>query len=59
MKIINDNTFNRHNNLLNNDNRYIKGTLKPKHTEIARELISTDYHEFQPTIMNFKPTYGI
>ena len=30
MNIINDNTFNLHNNLLNNDNRYMKVTLKFK-----------------------------
>ena len=30
MNIINDNTFNLHNSLLNNDNRYMKVTLKSK-----------------------------
>ena len=30
MNIINDDTFNMHNNLLNNDNRYMKVTLKSK-----------------------------
>ena len=30
MNIINDITFNLHNNLLNNDNRYMKVTLKSK-----------------------------
>ena len=30
MNIINDNTFNLHNNLSNNSNRYMKVTLKPK-----------------------------
>ena len=30
MNIINDNTFNLHNSLLNNDNRYMKITLKSK-----------------------------
>ena len=30
INIINDNTFNLHNSLLNNDNRYIKVTLKSK-----------------------------
>ena len=30
MNIINDNTFNLHNSLLNNDNKYMKVTLKPK-----------------------------
>ena len=28
--VINDNTFNLHKNFLNNDNRYIKVTLKSK-----------------------------
>ena len=34
MNIINDNTFNLHNSLLNNDNRYMK--VKSKLIEIAR-----------------------
>ena len=46
MNIINDNTFNLHNSLLNNDNRYMKVTLKSKLTGVARLLISADYHEF-------------
>ena len=36
MNIINDNTFNLHNSLLNNDNRYGKVTLKSKLIEVAR-----------------------
>ena len=47
MNIINDNTFNLHNSLLNNDNRFLKVTLKSKQTGVARKLISADYHEFQ------------
>ena len=36
MNIINDNTFNLHNSLLNNDNRYMKVTLKSKLIGVAR-----------------------
>ena len=36
MNIISDNTFNLRNNLLNNDNRYMKVTLKSKLIGIAR-----------------------
>ena len=36
MNIINDNTFNLHNSLLNNDNRYMKITLKFKLKGVAR-----------------------
>ena len=36
MNIINDNTFSLHNNLLNNDNTYMKITLKSKLIGIAR-----------------------
>ena len=43
---INDNTFNLHNSLLNNDNRYMKFTLKSKLIGVARWLISADYSEF-------------
>ena len=32
--------------LLNNDNRYMKVTLKSKLIEVARLLISADYREF-------------
>ena len=32
--------------LLNNDNRYIKVTLKSKLIGVAGELISADYREF-------------
>ena len=46
MNIINDNTFNLYNSLLDNDNRYMKNTLKSKLIRIARQLISADYHEF-------------
>ena len=34
--MINDVTFNLHNSLLNNDNRYMKATLKSKLIEVAR-----------------------
>ena len=46
MNIINDNIFKLHNSLLNNDNRYGKVTLKTKLIEVARKLISADYHKF-------------
>ena len=46
MNIINDNTFNLYNSLLNNDNKYMKVTLKSKLTGVAREFISADYCEF-------------
>ena len=46
MYIINDNTFNLHNSLLNNDNRYIKVTLQSKLIGVAWQLISVDYREF-------------
>ena len=36
MNIINDNTFNLHNSLLNNDNRYMKVTLNFKLIGVAR-----------------------
>ena len=36
MNIINDNTFNLHKSLLNNDNRYMKVTLKSKLIGVAR-----------------------
>ena len=36
MNIINDNTFNLHYKILNNDNRYMKVTLKSKLISIAR-----------------------
>ena len=36
MNIINDNTFNLHNSLLNNDNRLMKVTLKSKLIGIDR-----------------------
>ena len=36
INIINDNTFNLHYSLLNNDNRYIKVILNSKLTGIAR-----------------------
>ena len=35
MNIINDNTFNLHNSLLNNDNKYMKVTLKSKLIGVA------------------------
>ena len=35
MNIINDNTFNLYNSLLNIDNRYMKVTLKSKLIEVA------------------------
>ena len=46
MNIIDDNSFNLHNNLLNNDNMYMKVTVKSKLTGIARQLISADYRVF-------------
>ena len=46
MNIIDDNTFNLHYSLLNNDNKYMKVTLKSKLIEVARLLISADYHKF-------------
>ena len=36
MNIIKDKTFNLYFNLLNNDNRYMKGTLKSKLIGVAR-----------------------
>ena len=36
MNIINDNTFNIHNNFLNNDNWYMKVSLKFKLKRVAR-----------------------
>ena len=36
MNIINDNTFNQYNSLLNNDNSYTKVTLKSKLIEVVR-----------------------
>ena len=36
MNIINDNTFNLHNSPLNNDNKYMKVTLKSKLIRIAK-----------------------
>ena len=36
MNIINDNTFNLQNRLLNDDNKYMKVTLKYKLTGVAR-----------------------
>ena len=42
MNIINDNTFNMHNSLLNNDNRYMKITLKSKLIGVSRWLISAN-----------------
>ena len=36
MNIINDNTFNLHNNFLNNDIRYMKVTLKSNLIGVAR-----------------------
>ena len=45
INIINDSTFNLNNNLLNNENRYMKVTLESKQIVVARKLISADYHE--------------
>ena len=45
INIIN-NTFNVHNSFLNNDNRYMKVTLKFKQIEFARKLISANFCEF-------------
>ena len=46
MNIFNDNTFNLHYSLLNNDNRYMKVNLKSKLIRVTRKIISADYHEF-------------
>ena len=46
MSIINDNTFNLHNRLLDNENRYRKVTHKSKFIGVARKLISANYREF-------------
>ena len=46
MNIINDNTFNLYISLLNNDNRYMKFTLKSKQIGVAKWLILADYGEF-------------
>ena len=46
MSIINDNTFNLHNSYLNNDNTYMKVTLKSKVIGVAMQLISADYRNF-------------
>ena len=46
MNIINNNTFNLHNSLLNNENPYMKFTLKSKLIGIAWLLISAGYNEF-------------
>ena len=46
MNIINDNTFNLHKSLLNNDNRHMKVTQKSKLIGVARKLISADNREF-------------
>ena len=46
MNITNDNTLNLHNNLLNNDNKYMKVTLKFNLIVVARLLISAHYHKF-------------
>ena len=46
MNIINDNIVNLHNSLLNNDNRYMKVTLKSKLIGVTRLVISADYHQF-------------
>ena len=46
MNIINVNILNLYNSLLNSDNWYMKVTRKSKLIEIAKELISVDYHEF-------------
>ena len=46
MNLINNNIFNLHNNLLNNDNRYMKDTQNSMPTGVAKKLISVDYSEF-------------
>ena len=46
MNINKDNTINLHNSLLNNDNSYVKVTLKSKQIGIARQLISAENREF-------------
>ena len=49
MNIFNDDTFNLHDSLLNNHNKYMKVTVKSKLIGIARSRISND----------FKPIYSI
>ena len=44
--IINDNISNLHNSLFDNDNTYMKVTLKSKLTGVARYVISADYRKF-------------
>ena len=46
MNIINDNTFNLHHNLLDNDNKYMKVNLKSQQIRVKRWLISANYPEF-------------
>ena len=46
INIINDNNFNLHNSLLNNDNRYMKAPLKSRLIGVARLLILADYRKF-------------
>ena len=45
MNIINDNTFNQYNSLLDNDSRFMKVILMFKLIGVARKLISIDYRE--------------
>ena len=44
--MINGNTFNLNNSLLNNNNWYMKVTLKSKLIRVARLLISANYRKF-------------
>ena len=46
MNIIYDKTFNLHNNLWNNDNEYMKVTLKSKQIWVARKPISAIYRKY-------------
>ena len=54
MNIINDRTYNLYHSFLNNDNWYMKVTLKSKLIEVARLLISADYCEFQIYIWHIR-----
>ena len=55
MTIINDNTFNPHNNFLNNENKYMKVTQKSKIIGVARELILADHCGFQTYKWHIRP----
>ena len=55
MNIINNTTFNMHNSLLNNDDKYIKVTLKSKLIGVASLLLQIlNLHMAYKTQENFK-----